>query len=127
MKKIISTSTFLVQPGEFWYVKVSKFPDSKKHFMISQDSDEITVLTKKENVQELEIIKKNPQDWKLIALNLSAPFTAGFLAIVTSAIAKEKTNSLIVSTYSKDYVIARKEHLNKVVKALKKLGLKEAK
>lgn len=123
---IIRTSTFEVQDGRFVYVKVSKLPNFSKHFMVSQDKDEITVVTKEENIKELDLIEKNKDYWNLIALNVSAPFySVGFLAKVSSAIARENMNILIVSTYSKDYIMVRKDKIKKAKKVLLQLGFKE--
>ena len=52
LKSIIETSTFEIQSGKFVYAKVSKLSKSDKHFMISQDKDEITVVTREENLKE---------------------------------------------------------------------------
>ena len=125
LQQIIKTSTFEIQDGTYIYTKVAKKPKSNKYFMVSQDKDEITVVTKKENLGDLDLIEKNKDYYRLIALNVSLPFYAvGFLATVSSAIAKEGMNILIIATYSKDYIMVREEHLEKAVKALKGLGFK---
>ena len=65
-------------------------PEPGDHFMVSKDADDITVVTEEKNLKDLEIIERNKENYKLIALNVAAPFySVGFLATVTSAIAKE--------------------------------------
>lgn len=126
VEDIIRQSTFEVQRGVFVYVKVKSVPESGNHFMVSKDKDEITVVTKVENLNSLDLIERNKEDYKLIALNVSMPFYAvGFLATVSSAIAKRGMNLLIISTYSKDYILIKKEKLEDAHQALMDLGFKE--
>jgi len=126
LKKIIESSTFEVIHGRFVYTKVSKKPQLRNHFLISKDKDEITVVTEEVNLGELEIIERNKHYYTLIALNVSVPFySVGFLAAVSSAIAKANKNVLIVSTYSKDYILVQYDFLNGVKQVLLALGFKE--
>lgn len=126
LKKIIESSTFEVIHGRFVYAKVSKEPQIDNHFLISKDNDEITVVTEEGNLGELETIERNKDYWTLIALNVSAPFySVGFLAAVSSAIAKANRDVLIVSTYSKDYILVQYDFLDGVKQVLLALGFKE--
>lgn len=114
-----------MRDGAYICAKVTKKPEGDKHFMVSQDKDEITVITRKENLDDLDLIEKNKDSYKLIALNVSVPFYAvGFLAAVSSAIAKQGMNLLIIATYSKDYIMVREERLEKAVEALRNLGFR---
>ena len=109
------------------YAKVKSIPEGKNHFMVSQDSDEITVVTREENLKDLDLIERNKDNYSLIALNVSVPFYAvGFLATVSGAIAKAEMNILIISTYSKDYIMVRKDKLEQAKQVLLSLGFKEA-
>ena len=127
LRAVIQKSTLQVQNGIYVYAKVAKKPKENKHFMVSQDKDEITVVTREENLVDLDLIERNKENYKLIALDISVPFYAvGFLAAVSSAIANAGMNILIVSTYSKDYIMVREKHLNKAKEVLKKLGFKES-
>lgn len=123
LQEIIKQSTFEVIDGRFIYAKVERIPPFRDHFMISQDEDEITVVTREENLKQLDLIEKNKDFYKLVALNVSVPFySVGFLATVSSAIAKAGMNILIVSTYSKDYIMVREEHVPKAKEVLLGLG-----
>lgn len=125
LKRIIEQSSFEVQDGIYVYAKVSSKPTSD-HFMISQDKDEITVVTEEDKLGELDLIERNKDNYKLIALNVSVPFySVGFLATVSSAIAKEGMNILIISTYSKDYIMVKQDKLEKSREVLLSLGFKE--
>ncbi len=123
LKKIIQESTFNVVNGDFVYAKVKSVPKKHDFFMLSIDQDEITVVT--QNFQGLSLIEKNRDVYALIALNVSIPFySVGFLAAISKALAEKGTNILIISTYSKDYVMVKKEKLPGARKVLKSLGLK---
>lgn len=122
LQGIIKSSTFEILDGVYVYCKVSKKPQGD-HFFVSQDKDEITVVTTGDKLSDLDLIERNKENYKLIALNVSAPFNAaGFLATVSGAIAREDIVVLIVSTYSKDYILIKEGNLDKVTKVLKDLG-----
>lgn len=126
IQKIIEQSKFVVHEGRFLYLKVKNAPDIDQHFLITKDADEITVITKEENLTNLEVIEKNKDIYGLVELKVSLPFySVGFLASVSSALAKEEMNILIVSTYSKDYILVKQDRLNDAVKTLITLGFKE--
>lgn len=126
IQDIIKQSTFTTLDGKFIYVKVNSISDINKHFMVSRDNDEITVVTRVENLKDLDLIERNKDDYTLIALNVSVPFySVGFLATVSEAIAKEGMNVLIVSTYSKDYIMVKEELKDKAKDTLLSLGLNE--
>lgn len=127
LKDIIAKSTFEIQEGRFVYAKVKSAPEINNHFMVSKDKDEITVVTEEGNLEELDLIERNKDNYKLITLNVSVPFySVGFLATVSNAIAKERMNILIVSTYSKDYIMVREDKLDTTRRVLLSLGFKEA-
>ena len=128
IEKIIRESTFKVEKGRFAYAKVLKTPDAENHFMVSKDADEITVVTKEENLSKLTLVERNRDFYRLIALNVSIPFySVGFLATVSQAIAKEGVNILIVSTYSKDYILVKDDMIENARSVLSKLGFQESK
>ena len=129
IKKIIKASNFEIMQGIYIYAKVAEVPDAvEKYFMVSCDHDEITVITEQENFGNLKVLERNKDDYALIALNVSIPFyPVGFLATVSGAIAKEGMNILIVSTYSKDYIMVKKDCADKAESVLLKLGFTEKK
>lgn len=124
---IIKQSSFSVIEGQYVYARVDKIPTST-HFMVSQDKDEITVVTKDEMLTELSLIERNKETYSLISLNVSVPFySVGFLATVSQAIADQGMNILIISTYSKDYILVKKGVLATATKALLTLGFHKTK
>ena len=70
IEKIIKEGTFKVEEGKFVYAKVSKAPSIENHFMVSKDDDEITIVTKEENLSELDLKERNKDFYRLIALNV---------------------------------------------------------
>ena len=128
IKKIIKDSTFLIHEGRFVYAKVSKAPQIDHHFMVTKDADEITVVTREENLFELALLERNKDFYHLIALNVSVPFySVGFLATISHAIAEEGMNILIISTYSKDYIMVKNGKLRRAKQVLLRIGLQEMK
>ncbi len=90
--------------------------------MVSNDGEEITVVTK--DIKNLAIEEKNDNKWLLVSLNLSTPFMKGTLYNVSKAIFESDSNILIVSTYSKDLLFIKEQDKSKVEEALSKLGFK---
>lgn len=128
IKKNINESTFKIEEGRFVYAKVLKAPSIENHFMVSRDVDEITVVTKEKNLSELDIKERNKDFYRLIGLNVLIPFySIGFLATVSQAIAKEGMNILIVSTYSKDYIMIKDDRIEDAKSVLLRLGFSELK
>lgn len=126
LQEIINNSNFEIISGSYIYVQVKSAPDITNHFMVSRDASEITVVTKKENLSSLDVIEKNKDYYSLISLNVSIPFySVGFLATVSSTIAKEGMDILIISTYSKDYIMVREDLLKKTKTVLLSLGFKQ--
>ena len=126
LKSIINSSSFLVHPGEYVYAKVSGQPKLEDAFMLSRDEDEVTAVFDKPNINKFEIIEQNKDLRKLIEIKISKPFYAtGFIAAVTQAISSKGCNNLVVSTYSKDYVLLTLEHFEKGKAALIEIGFKE--
>ena len=127
LKKIIESSTFTLHEGRFIVAKVKTAPPVDDHFMVSKDKDEISVVTKEENLEKLDLIEKNKDFYVAFELKISLPFYAvGFLAAVTGAMGERGMNNLVISTYSKDYLFVREEHLEKATQALLDLGFKKA-
>lgn len=126
LNEIIQASTFKVEDGLFVYAKVSSISDLTGHFMISCDAEEISVVTREENISKLNLIERNKDSYTLICLNVSIPFySVGLLASVSREIAALGLDILIVSTYSKDYIMVRGDKKELAISALLKLGFKK--
>jgi len=119
LNETIKLSKVIVHKGRYACLK-GKEKEIKNHFMLTKDQDETTIITEEKNIDKFEKAEK----WfKLIEIKLSNPFKAtGFLATVTKAIADKDLNVLVVSTFSKDYLLVKEESFKIAVDALKDLG-----
>lgn len=121
LDEVIKSSHVIVHKGRYAYLKAQE-GELKNHFLITQDKDEITVITKEENIANTKY-EKAVKWFKLIEIKVSLPFLAkGFLAKITKTIADKNLNVLVVSTFSKDYILVKEEALEITVNALKKVG-----
>jgi hypothetical protein len=123
--EMLGSSTYTILDKKYVYVTVSKEPAISNHFMISKDNDEITVVTEEKNLTSLEVIKRNENLWRLISINMSIPFMAGSLVTVNAACAKQGLNNLIISTFSKDYILIKDPQVEKVREVLQSFGIQE--
>ena len=121
LNDVIRTSDVIVHEGRYAYIKALSLPEGD-HFLISRDEDEITVVTAEENMSLVQY--KEKVDWfKLVEIRVSKPFIAkGFLAKITKTVADQDLNVLVVSTFSKDYILVKEETYKIALKALEKEG-----
>ncbi len=121
LSEIIKSSQVVVHKGRYACLK-GKETQLKNHFLVSKDSDEITIVTEEKNVADTNY-EKDVKWFKLFEIKVANPFVAtGFLAAVTKAIADKGLNLLVVSTFSKDYVLVKEETFETAVEALKEIG-----
>lgn len=126
LEEILRKSTFRVEAGRFAYAKVRSVPAEGNHFMIARDNSEITVVTGEENLRHLDLIERNKDTYALIMLNAYLPFySTGFIAAVSDAVASTNNNVLVVSTYSRDYILVDINAVDAARSALAALGLTE--
>lgn len=120
--EVIRASTAIVRRGRYAYLKTRE-KNLKNHFFVSQDNDETTVVTEEAAVQNTEhesIVK-----WfKLIEIKVAVPFFAGFVARVTNALASKGLNTLVVSTFSKDYILTKEDMTDPAIATLRQLGFR---
>lgn len=123
--EMFSKSTFSISSKKYIYAKVKSISSLSNHFMVSKDKDEITIVTEANNITSLDLIEKNNNIWRLVSLNLFTPFMAGTLVTINSACTEKGLNNLIISTYSKDYIIIKDSQIDHIKEVLNKLGFKE--
>lgn len=122
LQEAIPKSIATVMKDTYVYVKTDVIEKPDVHFMVSKDKDEVTVITKKENIRDLKVLEV-VGDYKLIEFKPAVPFqTVGFLAKIAEVIANQGMNILIVSTFSKDYIMIKEEFYEKGIVALKNVG-----
>ena len=122
LQEAIPKSIATVMRDTYVYVKTDIVEKTDNHFMVSKDKDEITVITKKEKIKNLKVLEL-VGDYKLIEFRPAVPFqTVGFLAKIAEVIANKGMNILIVSTFSKDYIMIKEQFCEKGLTALKSIG-----
>jgi hypothetical protein len=121
LKEIIRTSPIVIHQGKYAYLKADE-KNLGKHFLVSQDQDEITVVTEEKNIKSLKY-SEITRWFKLFEVRVSYPFVApGFIAEIAKAFASKKINILVVSTYSKDYLLIKEEDSKIAIEILKEKG-----
>lgn len=121
LTEIIKNSTVVVHPGRYVYLQGKEF-ELKNHFFISQDQDETTIVTEEENISQTTF-SKEVKWFKLFEIKVSVPFLGvGLLAAITKAVADKGLNILVVSTFSKDYILVREKTYDTVISCLKDIG-----
>jgi hypothetical protein len=118
----IPQSKAIIKNGRYAYVKTDKISDVSNYFMVTTDEDEITVITEENKLNTLNV-EKLVGYYKLIEFRVAVPFeVVGFLAKIGEIVAKQGLNILIVSTFSKDYILLKEETYEKGIEALKEIG-----
>lgn len=109
-----------VWPETFAVVKSKRaVPDA---FAVVQDRNEITVIIDQTRIDDEDIIEIE-KDWKLITFDTVLPFdTVGFLAAITNALAEEGISVFVISSYSTDHILVKKENLEKALEKLESMG-----
>ena len=127
ISSVLTTSSFEVLDGRYVFVKTAATPSLDGHFLVVDDGEETTVVTRAENVHHLSVTERHADELVLIALNVSVPFYAvGFLASVSSAMARLGINVLIVSAFTRDFVLVRHDRVADAISALQDIGMHDA-
>ena len=126
LRDIIANSTFEVVNGTFVYAQVRAVAEPEGHFMVTRDRDEITVVTEQARLAALDVIQRNKDDYALIAVNVAVPFyCVGLISAVSAEFAADGLDILVVSTYSKDYVMVKLEALSQARAILVRVGFRD--
>jgi hypothetical protein len=123
LQEVIDCSWFTIDEGTFAYTKVREIKNVKNHLIITQDSDETTVVTDIKNLKYLGDYERNAENWKLINIRCGNPFyCVGFLAAISSQTALNGLDITMTSTYTNDYVMCKEEELEQCTNLLISLG-----
>jgi hypothetical protein len=123
LQEVIDCSCFTIDEGTFAYTKVREIKNVKNHLIITQDSDETTVVTDIKNLKDLGDYERNAENWKLINIRCGNPFyCVGFLAAISSQTALNGLDITMTSTYTNDYVMCKEEELEQCTNLLISLG-----
>jgi len=126
LQEVIDCSWFTIDEGTYAYTKVTEIKNVKKHLIITQDSDETTVVTDIKNLNDLGDYERNAENWKLINIRCGNPFyCVGFLAAISSQTALNGLDITMTSTYTNDYIMCKQEELEKCTSLLISLGFSQ--
>jgi hypothetical protein len=122
---IIARSTF-TRRGVYRWVSASRVGDASRHAIVMRDDREITVVTREEDLVDLEVVSENPDRWELLAIDCANPFyCVGFVARIASALTSAGIDILFTSTFTRDLVFVKESELARGAAALESLGMRE--
>jgi len=96
--------------------------DNMELFAAVRDLDgRLTLVIPEKRLKGLEFTDAE-RGFRLITFETRIPFdTVGFIAKVSSALAREGIPVLVFSSFSTDHVLVREDHLEKAVETLEKV------
>lgn len=96
-------------------------------FAVIQDRKEITVVIEQEKIPGYGVISVE-KGWRIITFDLVLPFElVGFLAKITTPLARAKISVFVLSSYSTDHILVKDKDLIQAIRVLKSLGFKKGK
>lgn len=124
-EQVIARSTFRFA-GAYAWASVREVRDDGRHFMITRDDKEITVVTAPENLASLDIIAANADRWLLVTIDCANPFyCVGFIAKIAARLSAAGIDILVVSTFSRDCVFVKEEDGPRAAEVLREIGFTE--
>lgn len=88
------------------------------------DKNEITCIVQEKYCNKEYMIAIEP-GWKIVTFDMALPFgLVGFLAKISSALAKEKISIFVISSFSTDHILIKQDKLKKALLVLKELGFR---
>ena len=118
----METKIIKVWEGDFAIVKSKKNYDSA--FANIKDNNELTVIINQDKIDEQDVIEIE-EDWKLITFDTTLDFgLVGFISKISSALAEANIPIFVISSYSTDHILIKKENLDKTLEILNKLQVK---
>jgi hypothetical protein len=117
----------LLHTQRYVVLQVRECPDPQPHFLVTHEAEEISVITTEDKLDELAPQTLQQQGWfRLLQFKMSTPFeTSGFLAAIASQLAARQLNILMVSTFSKDWLLLREKDLEIGLTSLHELGFQQ--
>ena len=127
LRKTINSSPFVLHPQRYTVLQVQECPNPQPHFLVTHEAEEVSVITTEDKLHILTSQISKQQRWFcLLEFKMSTPFkTPGFLAAIASKLASRQLNILLVSTFSKDWLLLREEDLETGLNSLHELGFQQ--
>ncbi len=122
LNRVIHNSLVYIHPQKYAVVQLASPPSIDYVFCLAQDKDEVTAIMEECQLQNINFVYCE-KSFRLIEVAVAKPFvTVGFLAQITTSMAESGINVLVVSTFSKDYILIRWDVSDKAICILKSLG-----
>lgn len=126
LSEVIKASWFSLEPGVYVYCRVQEVDHPEKHLMIVRDGQEITVVTREENLSLLGSYEANNEKWHLLNIRCGNPFYCpGFIATITTGMAEEGIDIVITSSFSNDLIMVMEKDLDQAVEILRNMGFEK--
>lgn len=110
-----------VYDGDFAVIKSKRFYENA--FANINDGKELTVIIDEKEIDPKDIINIE-RDWKLITFDTVLDFSlVGFISRISSALAKAGISIFVVSAYSTDHILIKKNNLTKTLRILEDLEI----
>ena len=107
---------------EKYFSIVKSRRNNVKAFANINDGKEITWIIDKNRINKDDVIEIN-NNWKAITFDTIMPLeSVGFLVKVSKFLADDDISIFVISGYSTDHILVKKNNLNKAIKSLEKLG-----
>jgi len=104
---------------DFAIVKSKQF--NKNAFANINDVNEISIIIDETKINVEDVIEID-KGWKLITFEIKLDFgLIGFISKISSALAEADISIFVISSYSTDHFLIKKEKLDKTLEILKKL------
>ncbi|HWW62298.1 MAG TPA: ACT domain-containing protein [Thermoanaerobaculia bacterium] len=125
IQNIIERSTFH-RAGTYLYVRASAVRNPESHLMVTRDDRELTVVTTEEQLEDVDVIERNPDRWTLLTIDCANPFyCVGFIAKISARLSAAGIDILVVSTFSRDWVMVKDEDADLAATLLREIGFHE--
>jgi len=123
LQETIETSTIEVIEGSFAVIRLPVDVEIPfKAFGVTRDSTETTAIVRDNQLRDFKFLESH-DGLRILRINVSAPFMApGFLAAVCTAVASKGVNVLVLSTFTRDYLLVSNEDLDPTLSALRSIG-----
>lgn len=124
-QQLIERSTFRLG-GVYVYVRAGEVRHPERHLMITRDEKETTVVTLEENLGDVEVLERNQDRWLLLTIDCTNPFyCVGFIAKFAAVLSGAGIDILIVSTFSRDWVLVKEADGPRAARLLTGIGFSD--
>ena len=122
LERVIRLTTVRVAAERYAYLRTDTLPERGNHLMVFSCGDDNTVVTQESQVHDIDYTAM--EEWfRLFEFHIPIPFQApGFLASIASAVADERINILMISTFPRDYALVKESEVERAIRALRRRG-----